>query len=105
MFTSNRSFWLEADRNTFLIRDHSGLREARSPRKSRMERDGWVLRTATVKGQVFEKTIREGWILRKVGRDDGCLRSAAIGTYKLGPVHTVYDFNGMVPVRADRQPG
>jgi hypothetical protein len=53
VFTSNRSFWLDVGTNAFLIRDHSGLRrETRKPAHVRREQ---------------EKTLREGWILRRVG--------------------------------------
>jgi len=70
MFTSNRSFWLDADDNTSLIRDDSGFRrEPYRPRQSRMERDGWVRIKNGTKDPVFEKTIREGWILRRIGWD------------------------------------
>jgi hypothetical protein len=75
MFTSNRSFWLEADGNTFLIRDNSGLRrESYAPHhryRSRMERDGWVAREPGDHGPILEKTIREGWILRRTGWNGG----------------------------------
>lgn len=133
MFISNKSFWLEATAKTFLIRDNSGLRRetygARRAYQSRMERDGWVAKKGGVNGTVFEKTIRNGWILRQVGwkggyeldrpgecklvfptwewaewdrkrlvwTDGGCLRAARVGSHKLGSVHTLYDFNGMVP--------
>ena len=51
MFTSNNSFWLDADENTFLIRDNSGLRrEASRPRKSRIELHGWVLKKEIANG-------------------------------------------------------
>ena len=47
MFLSNDTFWLDADRNTFLIRDDSGLRREtygpKLPYRSRGEREGWVL--------------------------------------------------------------
>ncbi|MDP9115371.1 MAG: hypothetical protein M3O20_17045, partial [Acidobacteriota bacterium] len=77
-----------------------------------------------------EKTIREGWILRRIGwngsyeleqpgecklqfptwewaewdrkrlvwAEGGCLKTAALGSHKLGSVRTLYDFNGMVPI-------
>ncbi len=134
-FISDHSFWVDADANTFLIRDNSGLhRETYGPRipyRSRMERDGWVGMTGarhTTK-PIFEKTLREGWILRRLGWDggyelehpqegkqscpnwewaewdrhrlvwaeNGCLRAARLGTPKIGIVHNLYDFNGMVP--------
>jgi hypothetical protein len=135
MFISDRSFWLHADANTFLIRDNSGLRRdtyrLKVSYRSRMERDDWVALTDarhTTK-PIFEKALREGWILRRLGWDDGyelehpeegklsfpswewaecdrnrlvwvdsgCLRAARVGTHKLGTVHTLYDFNSMVP--------
>ena len=71
IFTSNGSFFLDANTTTFIIRDDSGLRrETDRPVQSRMERDGWTLRWGSAKRRrypVFEKTIREGWILRKTG--------------------------------------
>ena len=133
MFISNDSFWLDADGNTFLIRDNSGLRREtygpHLPYRSRMERDGWVAKSGGTNGPVFEKVIREGWILRRIGwnggyelehpaecklafpawewaewdrqrivwADGGYLRAARVGTHKLGAVHTLCDFNGMVP--------
>jgi hypothetical protein len=75
LFLSNASFWLKADANTFLIRDNSGLRrEIYGPRRryqSRMERDGWLQKDGCGNGSVFEKAIRHGWVLRKVGRQAG----------------------------------
>lgn len=75
MFISNRSFWLDADANTRLIRDNSGLcREtcdAHRPYRSRMERDGWVAKKGGSAGPNFEKAIRHGWILRKIGWNGG----------------------------------
>lgn len=138
IFTSNRTFWLDADDKSFLIRDNSGLRRETSclrlPYRSRMERDGWVTKTTAVPAAkpIFEKTIREGWVLRRLGwdggyelensqegklafpvwewaewdrhrlvwADAGCLRAAQVGTHKLGAVHTLHDFNGMIPPRA-----
>jgi hypothetical protein len=128
MFTSNKSFWLEADENTSLIRDDSGLRREKDrPRQSRLERDGWIAR-----GRLLEKNVRGSWLLRRVGPDSGyeleqpgerklefpawewadwdrhrlvwaeggCLRTAALGPHKLGSTSTLYDFNGMVPALA-----
>ncbi|HEY3128435.1 MAG TPA: hypothetical protein VGL91_03180 [Acidobacteriota bacterium] len=75
MFLSNDSFWLEADVNTFLIRDNSGLRREtygpHRPYQSRMERDGWVVKKGANNGPIFEKIIRESWILRRVGWNGG----------------------------------
>jgi hypothetical protein len=69
MFTSNRSFWLEADRNTFKIGDTSGLRrDSKRPAVSRMKRDGWELKSKLDHGETFEKALPGGWILRKVAR-------------------------------------
>jgi hypothetical protein len=114
-FLSNDTFWLEADDKTFLIRDHSGLRrEVDRPHlrfRSREERDGWGGKGGDP--TAIEKSIRNGWILRKFGwaaqgdrkrlvwAEKGCLRSARIGSHKLGPVRTLYDFNGMVPSGLD----
>jgi hypothetical protein len=130
MFTSNRSFWLDANARTFFIRDNSDLRrETYRPRQSRMERDGWVLKKDSPNDGIFEKAVREGWILRRTGwrggyelerpgecklplpawewaewdrqrlvwAESGFLRAARLGSHKLGPIHTLYDFNGMVP--------
>lgn len=131
-FLSNDTFCLHVDDQTFLIRDHSGLRkEIYGPHlrfRSREERDGWR-RTGDTDRPVIEKTIRNGWILRKLGwraqggyeleqpeecrlrfplwewaewdrkrlvwAENGCLRSARIGSHKLGPIRTLYDFNTM----------
>jgi hypothetical protein len=75
MFISNDSFWLEADANTFLIRDDSGLRREtygpHRPYKSRLERDGWIAKMSGTNGPIFEKTIRHGWILRRIGYSGG----------------------------------
>jgi hypothetical protein len=72
MFTSNRCFWLDASATTFLIRDNSGLRrESKRPRQSRMERDRWVLKKGSIDSQVFEKTVRAGSILRRIGWSGG----------------------------------
>jgi hypothetical protein len=138
MFISNDSFWLDADGNTVLIRDKSGLRREtygpHLPYRSRMERDGWVAKERGSNGPVFEKRIGEGWILRRIGwdggyeleqpdriqklafpswewaewdrhrivwADGGCLRAAQVETSKIGAVHTLYDFNGMVPPNKD----
>jgi hypothetical protein len=135
MFISDDSFWLDADANTVLIRDNSDLRrETFSPKvpfRSRMERDGWVaIIGATQATQpIFEKVLRGGWILRRIGWDGGyelvhpmegkllfpawewadwdrhrlvwaergCLRTARIGTQKLGSAQTLHDFNRMIP--------
>ena len=136
IFTSNRSFWLDADSSTSFIRDDSGFyRERYRPKQSRMERSGWVLKkTNDSTRPLLEKTVREGWILRRIGwngryeleqpgeckltlrswewadwdrhrlvwAEGGCLRTARLGTHKLGPVHTLYDFNGMVPVSREK---
>ncbi len=138
MFTSNHSFWLDLTAKTFLIRDNSGLcREIYSPRQSRMERDGWVKKDPKdLYDGRFEKSLRNGWILRRMGWDGGyeleqpgeskldfpawewaewdrrrlvwaeggCLRAARLGTHKLGPVRTLYDFNGMDPVLRQKTP-
>jgi len=70
MFTSNHSFWLDISARTFLIRDNSGLRrETYCPRQSRMERDGWDLKDR--RNGLFEKSLRNGWILRRMGWSGG----------------------------------
>ncbi len=72
IFTSNRSFWLDADSNTLLLRDDSGLRrEMQPPAESRNEMHGWVLKEGSAEDRVFEKNLREGWILRRAGRRAG----------------------------------
>ena len=121
VFTSNDSFWLEADANTSLIRDNSGLRrEASPPAKSRLDRDGW-----DNKGTHFEKTIGSNWTLQRLGQsggyvlerfgecnldcsawewadvdrgrlvwaERGCLRTAALQPQGPGVVNTLHDFN------------
>ena len=126
MFLSNKSYWIDEDANTSLIRDESGLRREtyrpKVPYRSRLERDGWVCRN---KSMILEKDIGRGWILRRTGGDaayelerpaecklefpswewadwdrhrlvwaeGGRLRTARLGTDKLGPVRTLYDFN------------
>jgi hypothetical protein len=73
-FLSNDTFWLDAGQNTFFIRDNSRLRREtygpHRPFKSRAERDGWRW---VGKGGIalFEKTIRNGWILRRTGWERG----------------------------------
>ena len=70
MFTSNRSYWLDADANTFLIHDTNELRrDSKQPAPTRMERDGWVRKSKLREAaHVFEKAISKGWILRKTVR-------------------------------------
>jgi hypothetical protein len=71
VFTSNSSFWLDADVNTFRIRDESGLRrESYDPGYSRMGRDGWI-RKSSLYDPIYEKAIGCGWTLRKAGRSSG----------------------------------
>jgi hypothetical protein len=71
MFISKVSFWLNADAHTFLIRDNSGLRRemysSHLRYKTRLERDGWVEKKRAANERVFEKAMREGWILRRIG--------------------------------------
>ena len=67
MFTSNRSFWLDADANTFAIRKTNLLsRDAKRPAESRETRDGWM-RPPGSEG-ILEKRFRHGWILRRIGK-------------------------------------
>lgn len=67
MFTSNRSYWLSADHNTFLIRDESQLRRhGKQPAASRMLRDGWVSMGNVGRRTLYEKTIPNGWTLRRI---------------------------------------
>src|SRR5262249_561076 len=71
MFLSNHSFWLNADAKTFLIRDNSGRRREtdgpRLPHQSRLERDGWLAKADGADGALIEKSLRGGWILRRIG--------------------------------------
>jgi len=130
MFTSNHSYWLEANQTTFPIRDDSGLRRlAARPHASRLERDGWVIKDKAWNRPAFEKAIANGWSLRRIGWDggyeleqpgecrlsfpnwewadwdrhrlawteSGCLKAAHLGSHKLGPIHTLCDFNAMNP--------
>lgn len=66
MFTSNRSYWLGADKNTFLVRDTNELRrDAKAPAAGHMEHHGWInKRKPGTLVWVFEKPIAKGWILR-----------------------------------------
>jgi hypothetical protein len=70
-FITNESFRLNADSSTFLIRDNSGLRREKyqphRPYRSRMERDGWVARRGDGEKLILEKTILQGWVLRRFG--------------------------------------
>jgi hypothetical protein len=131
MFTSNASYWLDADDVTFLIHDNRELRrESRRPAASRIEKAGWIKRPSTDYPHVFEKALPKGWLLRKIQRsfrthlyqlehvdrgcrldfpqwewadwdrkrlvwvEEGCLRTAAVGTRGLGTIRTLRDFNG-----------
>ena len=78
MFISNDCFWLYDSANTYLIRDNSGLhRETYPPDRwrtlsceRRMERDGWVAQGGwAALRPILEKTIHEGWVLRRLGWD------------------------------------
>lgn len=71
VFTSNNSFWLYADGNTFRIRDESGLRrESLDPGFSRMERDGWDQEVAVAILSTRSRLAADGH-LRKTGRSTG----------------------------------
>ncbi len=71
MFTSKSSFWLDADANTFLIRDEGMLsRDFKRPPLSRMERDGWISIDSRSRKGIFEKSIGNGWTLRRTSRPD-----------------------------------
>jgi hypothetical protein len=74
MFTSNTSYWLNLDTNTFLIRDDSNLRrDSRRPANSMMQKAGWVLKQKSERGGILEKTLPHGWVLRRItkfGRAD-----------------------------------
>ena len=66
MFTSNHSYWLDLTFDTFRIHDYSHFRrEATSPARSRLERDGWVWKESTA-GRIYEKAIPKGWIVRRI---------------------------------------
>ncbi len=121
-FTSNLSYWLEADRNTERLRDQSGLRrDPCPPKQSRMERDGWTPQG----GGVFDKPIEGGWTLRRTGcrggyelrragsstivrpswewaewdrrrlvwTESGCLRTGVTGRDGLSEIRDIHDFN------------
>jgi hypothetical protein len=69
MFTSNHSYCLDSDANTFLIRDTNMLRREQKKRGcSREERDGWITTGPNVMNPAFEKTIPKGWTLRRKRR-------------------------------------
>jgi len=70
MFTSNRSYWLSTDANTFLIRDTSELRrDPKPPAAGHMEHHGWINKSKPrTLVRIFEKSIRNGWILRETTR-------------------------------------
>jgi hypothetical protein len=120
MFLSNRSYWLNADGNTFLIRDNSGLRrETYRPHltfSSRYERDGWTTAGKNLRGGWVLRGRRKGYELEQPGEstlafptwewadwdrnrlvwaERGCLLAARLGSHKLGPVRTLHDFNDM----------
>lgn len=72
MFLSNRSYWLDADQNTSLIRDESGLHRAPArPYDDRMELRGWKVTNRENRVPNFEKTVDRDWILRRIGYEGG----------------------------------
>ncbi len=73
VFTSNNSFWLNADENTFLIHDNSGLRRDTIPPASpRLLRKGWVCSNSTEPVDcIYSKLLCKGWFLRKLAKDSG----------------------------------
>jgi len=118
-FLSNKTYWLGANDQTFLIRDHSALR-----RVARAEASPSATRSWISVGPWAEKTLRHGWILRRqnfggpyelaqpedgtllrfstwewadwdrhrlVWTEAGCLKSAALGAHKLGDERILYD--------------
>jgi hypothetical protein len=107
-FTSNESFWLNADGNTFLIRDDSGLRrDLHRPSGWPLERNGWVLHKAGAK-RGYRLTGPDGFNLdcktwewadwdreRLVWTEQGCLRTAPLDSRGPGPVKTLQDFNSL----------
>ena len=67
VFTSNSSYWLDFGINTFRIRDNEELRRGSYPPPgSRMERRGWIARDKSYRQEVFDKSLPQGWILRRV---------------------------------------
>ena len=65
MFISNTSYWLDANFDTFLVRDDGLLRRSGiRPARSRAEREGWTAKS----DRVSEKTLPEGWVLRRITR-------------------------------------
>jgi hypothetical protein len=75
IFLSNTSFWLHSGDCTFLIRDESGLRRMTyGPHLAwheRLERAGWVRKGGSAQFPIREKTLHEGWILRKTPHERG----------------------------------
>lgn len=69
MFTSNHSFWIDADHNTVRVRDNRELRRvAYFKAPSRMERAGWTSKSnsgSPLHIRIFEKVLPDGWSLRK----------------------------------------
>jgi hypothetical protein len=62
IFASNSSYWLDTNREP--LRDDTKLkRVSTKPARSRMERDGWVIKEGWPRS-VIEKEIPKGWILR-----------------------------------------
>lgn len=136
-FTSNRSYWLDADINTFTIRNTQELRrDSKRPAGTLEERNGWVAKGEIGDRRIEEKALPEGWILRRITRyprveykleqpedectltfptwewaewdrtrlvwaENGYLRAAKLGSHKLGTIRTLYDFNGMKPIRSE----
>jgi hypothetical protein len=69
VFTSDETYWLNADANTALLRDTTELRrDTIRPKQTRKERDGWIQGSSTAQKRSFEKPLPHGWILRRLRR-------------------------------------
>lgn len=66
MFTSNHSYWLGSDANTFLIRDTNLLwRERKRPNHSSVQRDGWSQKNGP-------REVRRVYMRKRFPRDGFC---------------------------------
>ena len=95
-----------------LERDGWVLKQTNDIAKPLLEKivsEGWILRRIGWDGPYELEQPGEcklvfptwGWAewdrKRLVWAEGGCLKTAALGSHKLGSVRTLYDFNGMVP--------
>lgn len=120
-FTCNTRYWLDANANTFLLRDTQLLRrDSLRPvpdwsverqglgwTSTKGRRDGWTLRQSVRYPKKDRFTLeREGAVIelpgcewadwdrdRLVWAESGCLRAAKVRAGKLVAVRTLYDFN------------